>query len=51
MIFISSESAVQIPAEMVHHGMTKTAQVAIARGIAELSAIAASTRSCVRPFS
>jgi AbrB family looped-hinge helix DNA binding protein len=38
MIFISSESAVQIPAEMVHHGMTKTAQVAIARGIAELSA-------------
>jgi NAD(P)-dependent dehydrogenase (short-subunit alcohol dehydrogenase family) len=35
VIFISSESAVQIPAEMVHYGMTKTAQVAIARGIAE----------------
>lgn len=35
IIFISSESAVQIPAEMVHYGMTKTAQVAIARGIAE----------------
>jgi len=35
IIFISSESAVQIPPEMVHYGMTKTAQVAIARGIAE----------------
>ncbi|HXN72529.1 MAG TPA: SDR family oxidoreductase [Candidatus Acidoferrales bacterium] len=35
IIFISSESAVQIPAEMIHYGMTKTAQVAIARGIAE----------------
>jgi NAD(P)-dependent dehydrogenase (short-subunit alcohol dehydrogenase family) len=35
IVFISSESAVQIPAEMVHYGMTKTAQVAVARGIAE----------------
>jgi len=35
IIFISSESAQQIPAEMVHYGMTKTAQVAVARGIAE----------------
>lgn len=35
IIFISSESAVQIPVEMVHYGMTKTAQIAIARGIAE----------------
>ena len=35
VIFISSESAVQIPVEMIHYGMTKTAQVAIARGIAE----------------
>lgn len=35
IIFISSESAVQIPPEMVHYGMTKTAQVSIARGIAE----------------
>ena len=35
IVFISSESAVQIPAEMVHYGMTKTAQIAIARGIAE----------------
>jgi NAD(P)-dependent dehydrogenase (short-subunit alcohol dehydrogenase family) len=38
ILFISSESAVQIPAEMVHYGMTKTAQVAIARGIAESAA-------------
>ncbi len=35
VIFISSESALQIPAEMVHYGMTKTAQLAVARGIAE----------------
>jgi NAD(P)-dependent dehydrogenase (short-subunit alcohol dehydrogenase family) len=35
ILFISSESAVQIPAEMVHYGMTKTAQLAVARGLAE----------------
>jgi NAD(P)-dependent dehydrogenase (short-subunit alcohol dehydrogenase family) len=37
VIFISSESAVQIPSEMIHYGMTKTAQVAIARGLAEMT--------------
>ena len=35
ILFISSESALQIPAEMVHYGMTKTAQLAVARGVAE----------------
>jgi NAD(P)-dependent dehydrogenase (short-subunit alcohol dehydrogenase family) len=35
IVFISSESAVQIPVEMVHYGMTKTAQLAVARGLAE----------------
>lgn len=35
IIFISGESALQIPAEMIHYGMTKTAQLAIARGLAE----------------
>jgi NAD(P)-dependent dehydrogenase (short-subunit alcohol dehydrogenase family) len=35
ILFISSESAVQTPPEMVHYGMTKTAQLAVARGIAE----------------
>jgi NAD(P)-dependent dehydrogenase (short-subunit alcohol dehydrogenase family) len=35
VVFISSESALQIPVEMVHYGMTKTAQLAIARGLAE----------------
>lgn len=35
IIFISSESAVNIPAEMVHYGVTKTAQVALSRGLAE----------------
>lgn len=37
IIFISSESALQIPQEMIHYGMTKTAQVSVARGIAELT--------------
>lgn len=37
IIFISSESAIQIPAEMIHYGMTKTAQIAVARGLAELT--------------
>lgn len=35
VIFISSESALHIPKEMVHYGMTKTAQLAVARGLAE----------------
>jgi NAD(P)-dependent dehydrogenase (short-subunit alcohol dehydrogenase family) len=35
VLFISSESALQIPVEMIHYGMTKTAQLAVARGMAE----------------
>jgi NAD(P)-dependent dehydrogenase (short-subunit alcohol dehydrogenase family) len=35
IIFISSESAVQIPAEMIHYGVTKTMQIALSRGLAE----------------
>ena len=35
IVFVSSESAVQIPTEMIHYGMTKTAQLAVARGLAE----------------
>jgi NAD(P)-dependent dehydrogenase (short-subunit alcohol dehydrogenase family) len=38
IVFISSESAVQIPAEMIHYGMTKTAQLAVSRGLAETTA-------------
>ena len=38
IVFISSESAIQIPTEMIHYGMTKTAQIAIARGLAETTA-------------
>jgi NAD(P)-dependent dehydrogenase (short-subunit alcohol dehydrogenase family) len=37
IVFVSSESAVQIPSEMIHYGMTKTAQLAVSRGLAELS--------------
>jgi len=38
IIFISSESAVNIPVEMIHYGVTKTMQVALARGLAEMTA-------------
>jgi NAD(P)-dependent dehydrogenase (short-subunit alcohol dehydrogenase family) len=38
IVFISSESAVQIPVEMIHYGFTKTAQLAISRGLAESTA-------------
>jgi short-subunit dehydrogenase len=37
ILFISSESAIHIPEEMIHYGMTKTAQLAISRGLAELT--------------
>jgi len=49
IIFISSESALNIPAEMIHYGMTKTAQLAIARGLAELTAGTAVTVNAVLP--
>ena len=38
IIFISSESGIQIPAEMIHYGVTKTAQISLSRGLAELTA-------------
>jgi NAD(P)-dependent dehydrogenase (short-subunit alcohol dehydrogenase family) len=49
IIFISSESGLQIPAEMVHYGMTKTAQIAVARGIAESVAGTGITVNSVLP--
>jgi NAD(P)-dependent dehydrogenase (short-subunit alcohol dehydrogenase family) len=49
IIFISSESALQIPAEMIHYGMTKTAQIAVARGLAELSAGTGVTVNSILP--
>jgi NAD(P)-dependent dehydrogenase (short-subunit alcohol dehydrogenase family) len=48
-IFISSESALHIPAEMVHYGMTKTAQLAVARGMAESVAHSGVTINSVLP--
>ncbi|MEO7916178.1 MAG: SDR family oxidoreductase, partial [Dokdonella sp.] len=35
IVFVSSESGLQIPSEMIHYGMTKTAQLAVSRGLAE----------------
>lgn len=49
IIFISSESGVQIPDEMIHYGMTKTAQIAVARGLAELCAGTGVTVNSVLP--
>lgn len=49
IIFISSESGVHIPAEMVHYGMTKSAQISIARGIAESVAGTGITVNSVLP--
>ncbi|MGO9547436.1 MAG: SDR family NAD(P)-dependent oxidoreductase [Rhodomicrobium sp.] len=49
IIFISSESAIDTPAEMIHYGMTKTAQLAVSRGLAELTKGTAVTVNAVLP--
>jgi NAD(P)-dependent dehydrogenase (short-subunit alcohol dehydrogenase family) len=49
IIFISSESGVQIPAEMIHYGTTKTAQLAVSRGLAETCAGTGVTVNAVLP--
>lgn len=49
IIFISSESGLNIPAEMVNYGMTKTAQLALSRGIAESIAGSGVTVNAVLP--
>lgn len=49
IIFISSESAINIPEEMIHYGMTKTAQLAISRGLAELTKGTAVTVNSILP--
>jgi len=49
VIFIASESALVVPGEMIHYGMTKTAQLAIARGMAELTRGTGVTVNSVMP--
>jgi len=49
ILFISSESALQIPAEMIHYGVTKTAQLAVARGLAETTKGTAVTVNAILP--
>src|SRR5439155_8145968 len=49
IVFISSESALNIPTEMIHYGMTKTAQLAVARGLAEMTRGTAVTVNSVLP--
>jgi NAD(P)-dependent dehydrogenase (short-subunit alcohol dehydrogenase family) len=49
IIFISSESAIQIPAEMIHYGTTKTAQLAVSRGLAEAVAGTGITVNSILP--
>jgi len=49
VVFISSESAIQIPVEMIHYGFTKTAQLAISRGLAEITVGTGVTVNAVLP--
>ncbi|MDA9498754.1 SDR family NAD(P)-dependent oxidoreductase [Bradyrhizobium sp. CCBAU 11357] len=49
IVFISSESGLNIPVEMIHYGMTKTAQLAVARGLAQLTAGTGVTVNSVLP--
>jgi NAD(P)-dependent dehydrogenase (short-subunit alcohol dehydrogenase family) len=49
IVFISSESALNIPKEMIHYGMTKTAQLAVSRGLAEMTKGTAVTVNSVLP--
>jgi NAD(P)-dependent dehydrogenase (short-subunit alcohol dehydrogenase family) len=49
IVFISSESGLNIPAEMIHYGVTKTAQIALARGLAETTAGTKVTVNSVLP--
>jgi NAD(P)-dependent dehydrogenase (short-subunit alcohol dehydrogenase family) len=49
IVFISSESAIHVPVEMIHYGCTKTAQLAISRGLAESTAGTAVTVNAVLP--
>ena len=49
IIFISSESAVQIPVEMIHYGVTKTMQLALSRGLAEMTVGTGVTVNAVLP--
>jgi NAD(P)-dependent dehydrogenase (short-subunit alcohol dehydrogenase family) len=49
IVFISSESGLNIPVEMIHYGMTKTAQLAISRGLAESVAGTGVTVNAVLP--
>ena len=49
VVFISSESGLNIPAEMIHYGVTKTAQLALARGLAETTAGTGVTVNSVLP--
>jgi NAD(P)-dependent dehydrogenase (short-subunit alcohol dehydrogenase family) len=49
IIFISSESGVQVPGGMIHYGMTKTAQLAVSRGLAEAVAGTAITVNSILP--
>jgi NAD(P)-dependent dehydrogenase (short-subunit alcohol dehydrogenase family) len=49
IVFISSESALQAPPEMIHYGMTKTAQLSISRGLAETTTGTKVTVNAVLP--
>jgi NAD(P)-dependent dehydrogenase (short-subunit alcohol dehydrogenase family) len=49
IVFISSESALNIPKEMIHYGLTKTAQLGLSRGLSEMTRGTAVTVNSVLP--
>lgn len=49
VVFVSSDAALQIPTDMIHYGVTKTAQLAVSRGLAETLAATGVTVNCVVP--
>jgi NAD(P)-dependent dehydrogenase (short-subunit alcohol dehydrogenase family) len=49
IVFISSESGIQIPTEMIHYGMSKTAQLSLTRGFAQALAKTGVTVNAVLP--
>ena len=49
ILFVSSESAINIPGEMIHYGMTKTAQLSVSRGLAKHAAGSGVTVNAILP--
>lgn len=49
VVFLSSESALNIPADMIHYGFSKTANLSVSRGLAKRLAGTGVTVNAVLP--